>query len=89
MTHSAESDNVIVIWSKSQSKSSSLYELMQRITRKETETLISKLVLLSQEEFASCSNKSVIIWTQGRTGGRRIQNETKNRKLGKLFAASL
>ena len=70
MAHSAESDNVIVIWSKSQSKSSSLYELMQRITRKETGTLIFKLVLLSQEEFASFSNKSVIIWTRGRRGGR-------------------
>ena len=50
---------------------------MQRITRKETETLIFKLVLLSQEEFASCSNKSVIIWTRGKGGGGEFKMKQK------------
>ena len=68
------SDNVIVIWSKS--KSSSLYEPLQRITVKETGPNIRRLVLITQkkeeeeEEFASCSfdDHSIIIW-------RRVKGE--------------
>ena len=70
------SDNAIVIWSISKSKSSILqYEPIQRITEKEAGGgSIDKLVLIKQkkeeeeEEFASCSydNKSIIIWRRGR-----------------------
>jgi hypothetical protein len=61
------SSNVIVIWSKS--KSSLLYEPLQRITFKEVGGGINDLVLINQkkeeeEEFASCSrgDNSIIIW---------------------------
>jgi WD40 repeat protein len=78
------SDNVIVIWSKSKSKSlfrSSLeYEPVQRITQKETGGEgIERLVLIKQknkedeeeeEVFASCSNLDnlVLIWRRGKGG---------------------
>jgi hypothetical protein len=70
------SPNVIVIWSKSKSKSSSssLYEPIQRITRKETGGGdIYSLVLINQkkeeeEQFASCSRYDgpIIIWRRGK-----------------------
>jgi len=69
---SSSSSNVIVIWSKSES-SYSLYEPIQRITKKEVGGGIRKLVVLKQtngkdeEEFASCSSdddNSVIIWSR-------------------------
>ncbi len=71
--------NVIVVWSKLSSKSSSspLYEPLQRITQKETGRGINDLVILKQkkeeegvEEFASCSSwdKSIIIWRQEKGG---------------------
>ncbi len=64
--------SVIVIWSKS--SKSSLYEPMQRITRKETGGTINRLVLINQkkeeEEFASCcsswDDRSIIIWRRGK-----------------------
>jgi hypothetical protein len=60
--------NVIVIWSKS--KSSSLYEPIQRIIYEEAGGDIYKLVLINQKKeeeeeiFASCSHSddSIIIW---------------------------
>jgi hypothetical protein len=82
----SDSDNVIVIWSKS--KSSSLYELLQRITHKETGGWgISSLVLITQkkeeeeEEFASCSpnDSSIIIWRRGK-GEFQIKQEITNVK---------
>ncbi len=63
-------DNVIVIWSKS--KSSLLYEPLQRMTREETGGTINSLVLINQkkeeEAFASCCywGGSIIIWRRGK-----------------------
>ena len=68
------SPNVIVIWTKSKSKSSILqYEPIQRIKGEETGGRgINSLVLINQkkeeEEFASCSRSddSIIIWRRGK-----------------------
>jgi hypothetical protein len=80
------SPNVIVIWSKS--KSSSLYEPLQRIKRKEAGGDIRKLVLLNpkkeeeEEEFASCSYEyeSIIIWRRGKGDKEmfRIKQKIRN-----------
>jgi hypothetical protein len=76
---SSNTDNVIVIWSKSKSSSSSCeYEPVQRITRKETGGDISRLVLINQkkeeeeEQFASCSYSydSVLIWRRKGKGDK-------------------
>jgi hypothetical protein len=72
------SDNIIVVWSKSKT---SLYEPIQRITKKETEEGegVSKLISINrnkdEEEFASSSpfNVSVTIWTRRRR--RRCQED--------------
>ncbi len=69
---SSYSSYVIVIWTKS--KSSSLYEPIQRITLEE-ETGRYIIVLISQnkaeEEFASCSyyDGSIILWRRGKGEG--------------------
>jgi hypothetical protein len=83
-------DNVIVIWSKSKSSSSSSldYEPVQRITREETgRGGIKKLVLIKQKKeeeqlFASCSSDdhSVLIWRRGKggkEGGDKFQIKQK------------
>jgi hypothetical protein len=77
-------DSVIVIWSKS--KSSSLYEPIQRITPKEAGKKVDNLVLLNQkkeeeeeEVFASCSlpydlgTQSITIWTRKGKGEGEFQ----------------
>ncbi len=78
-------DNVIVIWSKS--KSSPLYEPLQRITQKEAGGDIWRLVLLNQEkeeeeEFASYSDwgESIIIWRRGKGEEFRIKQKIENVK---------
>jgi len=85
-SYSSPSDNVIVIWSKS-SESSSFYEPIQRITGKEAEGEIGRLVLLKQkkeeveeeEEFASCSSEydSIIIWRREKGGKGEFQIKQK------------
>jgi hypothetical protein len=75
--YSSDSDNVIVIWTKSP-KSSPLYEPLQRIKGKEAGWGIRSLVLITQkkeeeeeeEVFASCfcSWNSIIIWRRGKGG---------------------
>ncbi len=79
------SDNVIVIWSKS--KSSPLYEPIQKITEKETGGKIDSLVLMKQkkeeeeeeEEFASSSrsDESIIIWRRGKGEGDKFRIKQK------------
>jgi len=82
------SDNAIVIWSISKSKSSILqYEPIQRITEKEAGGgSIDKLVLIKQkkeeeeeEEFASCSYRlgSIIIWRRGKGEGDNFKQKQK------------
>ncbi len=79
---SSPSDNVIVIWTKSKSKSSSLYETIQRITGKEAGT-IERLVLINQkeeeEEFASCSFGSIIIWRRRKGIGQEEMFKVKQK----------
>jgi hypothetical protein len=61
----SDSNKVIVIWSKSPKSPKSLYEPLQRITQKEAGRGIERLVLIdrnNEEEFASCSSRSIIIW---------------------------
>jgi hypothetical protein len=80
---SSPSSNVIVIWSKS--KSSLVYEPIQRITRKEAGGGIRKLVVLEQkngkeEEFASCSSdddNSVLIWSRVKGKEEKFQIKQK------------
>jgi hypothetical protein len=88
------SDNLIVIWIKSKSSSSSLeYEPVQRITQKEAgKGGIGRLVLIKQknkeeeeegeEVFASCSWNLIIIWTRRGKGGKgdkfQIKQKIKN-----------
>jgi hypothetical protein len=86
------SDNVIVIWSKS--KSSSLYEPLQRITQKETGEGIESLVLITQkkeeeEEFASCSDHSIIIWRRGKGEFQIKQKITNVQGVSRLLYISL
>jgi len=68
---SSSSDNIIVVWAKSQlPSSSSLYEPIQRMKKEEAGKGIHKLLLLNTNkdeeviEFASCSNsdRSITIW---------------------------
>jgi hypothetical protein len=85
---SSNTDNVIVIWSKFKSSSSSLeYEPVQRITRKEAGVSgIQRLVIINQkkeeeEVFASCSKweDSVIIWTRRGKGGEGDKFQIKQK----------
>ncbi len=76
-------DNVIVIWTKSKSKS--FYEPVQRITREEAGENINRLVLINQkkegeEEFASCSfgDHSIIIWRREKGDKFRIKQKLTN-----------
>jgi hypothetical protein len=82
---SSPTDNSIVIWSKS--KSSSLYEPIQRITHKETgRGGIERLVLINQKKeeeeelFASCSSLDglIIIWRRGKGDKFQIKQKITN-----------
>jgi hypothetical protein len=74
------SDNSIVIWSQSQSTASAFsflsYEPQQRITKNQTEGSVSKLIKLTNDEFAASSFSMptylVQIWSRSKQG-----NETK------------
>ena len=79
------SHSVMVIWAKS--KSTSLYEPIQRITRKEAGGGFYRLVLLNQkkeeeeEEFASCSfddDKTIVIWRRGKGDKFKIRQKITN-----------
>jgi hypothetical protein len=89
----SNTDNSIVIWSKSKSSSSSFleYEPVQRITLEETGNgRIDKLVLIKQkkeeeeeeeEVFASCSSwaGSIIIWGRRGKGGKGDKFQIKQK----------
>ncbi len=58
---SSLSDNVIVIWTKTKSKSSSLYGPLQRITKKETGGTINSLVLITQKKEEEVFGKKFLL----------------------------
>jgi hypothetical protein len=77
------SHSVIVIWAKS--KSTTLYEPIQRITGNEARGGFYRLVVINttnEEEFASCSfddDKTIIIWRRGKEEGEfKIRQKITN-----------